>query len=152
MPARAMLRRLWMPLVLATTAACHDGPFSPFFDRGLYDLISANGEYVPSTVYSAVAAGHVQRVDVQGGTLTLHSDGSYNLLVHARESTDGVVVDVTHAYAGAYDAEDTILYLSYDVPGSNYGAEMQAVWRDGTIEVVVPDVAMGHGVLMRFAR
>ncbi|MBI1809308.1 MAG: hypothetical protein HYR75_05365 [Gemmatimonadetes bacterium] len=152
MSPSAMLRGALLALGLVTITACHDGPFSPYWDRGTYELVAANGRYVPSNVYVAAGPGHVDAVDVVDGWITLHGDGSYELIVHARETTNGLSADVTHAYAGGYDTDGNMLYLSYDLPGSYYSDQLQASWHDGIIEVVVPDVAMGHGVLMRFGR
>ena len=152
MSRRATLRWSLLTIVFAATTGCHDGPFSPYWDRGTYELVAANDRYVPAMVYSAMSGGRQDRVDVLGGSLTLRGDGSYELLVHVAESVDGWTEDVTHAYAGAYDAQGSMLFLRYDVPGSYYSDEMQAMWRNGSVEVVVPDIAMGRAVLLRFWR
>jgi hypothetical protein len=147
---RAMLRSTLAALVLVSVTACEHAPFSPLFDRGTYALVSANGGYVPSTVYHATTAGRFDHIDVTGGSLTLRTDGSYRMLVVTHEDVGGVVADVTHAFAGSYDSEGSILYLTYDLPGAYGGGQMQATWLGGDVEVVVPDVAMGNGVLLRF--
>ena len=134
------------------TSACENGPFDPYWDRGTYDLVFANDRTVPSTVYESTGAGRVSRVDVIDGTLTLRRDNSYQLLVTAREFSGGGYADVTHAYAGRYDYDGRTLLLSYFDPAFTTYAEIDASWRDGSVELVMPDVAAGRGVLMRFEK
>jgi hypothetical protein len=152
MSTRSLLR--WPAIAVLTIAvtACSDGPFSPYWDRGTYDLAYANNRTVPSTVYSSAATGRVSRVDVIGGSLTLRRDDSYQLVVRVRETSGIQDADVTHAYAGHFDHEGRMLYLSYFDAGSWTYGEIAATWRDDSIELVLPDVAAGRGVLMRFVR
>lgn len=152
MSTRSLLRWPAMALLALAATACADGPFSPYRDRGTYDLVYANNRTVPSTVYASSAAGRVSRVDVVAGTLTLRRDDSYQLLVQVRESNDGQDVDVTYAYAGHFDHDGRMLYLGYFDPASSSYDEIAATWRDGSVELVLPDVAAGRGVLMRFLR
>lgn len=142
---------LLVPLTMAATA-CDGGPFSPYWDRGTYDLLYANNRAVPSTVYASSVGGRASRVDVNSGALTLRGDDSYQLVVRVRETVGNQDTDVTHAYAGHYYHEGRMLYLNYYESGSDYYAEIAATWRDDSIELVLPDVAAGRGVLMRFVR
>ena len=152
MAIRSLLRWPAMALLSIAVTACDNGPFSPYWDRGTYDLLYANNRAVPSTVFASSSAGRVSRVDVLGGTITLRRDDSYQLVVRVLETSGGRDTDVTYAYAGHFDYEGRMLYLSYFDTVSGYYDEIAATWRDGSIELVLPDVADGRGVLMRFVQ
>ncbi len=83
-----MTRRLFvLALVVLTVAGC-DGPFSPYWDGGTYDLRHANNRHIPAVV-SEGPPGSV--TEVVGGSLTLRRDHSYRLLVDVREVSAGRV-------------------------------------------------------------
>ena len=53
MSSRLVLRWPALALLALGLSACVDSPFSPYWDRGTYDLQYANNRSVPSTVYSS---------------------------------------------------------------------------------------------------
>ena len=151
-----MTRSLWkwpaVALLVLATAACEHGPFNPYWDGGTYDLLYANDRPVPTVVFANSGDARVSRVEVTGGTLSLRRDDSYQLLVTAHESGSGGEADVTYAYAGRYDYDGRTLFLNYFDPDLAAYAEIDASWREESVELVLPGVAAGRGVLMRFVR
>lgn len=86
-----------------------------------------------------------------GGTLTLRKDHSYQLVVDIRDwDSAGRAYSSSVAFAGYYENEDRTLYLSYSLAGDRYSSTMIANWRDGRIEVVVPELDGHFGVLCVF--
>jgi hypothetical protein len=139
-------------VVLAATvvflAGCDD-PFSPYWDRGTYYLSYANNRPVPTAV-SRDGYGN-PRTEVLGGTLTLRRDHSYQMVVDIREwSPAGRPYDSSIVFAGVYENEHRTLYLTWYGARDFYGNVMVANWRNGRVEVVVPDVDDGFGVLCLF--
>jgi hypothetical protein len=153
MPAalRPSLKRI-LPLALAAAmlTACYDDPFSPYWDRGTYYLVYANNRLVPTTVSGGTGANSAH-LEVTRGTLTLRRDHSYQLLVEVREWTaGGQFYESTKAYAGQYENEDRAIYLTYFDPSDYYSSVMVANWRNGRIEVVVPNLDGRQDVLCMF--
>jgi hypothetical protein len=132
-------------LIVGAATACED-PFSPYWDRGTYHLEYANNRRVPAVV----SEGPASYVEVRGGTLTLRSDHSYQLVVQIREQSGSSVYEYSRVFAGPYESEYRTLYLTYFDDDDRYGQSMVANWRDGKIEIVVPDVDGPYGVLCRF--
>jgi hypothetical protein len=132
-------------LVVGFAAACDD-PFSPYWDRGTYDLRYANNDRVPAVVSSGPGTSYTE---VRGGSLTLRGDHSYQLVVQVREQIGGNVYEFSKVFAGPYESENRTLYLTY-VDSDGYSRVMVANWRDGKIELVVPEVDGRYGVLCRF--
>lgn len=142
------LRRAGLTLILVTATGCDD-PFSPYWDRGTYYLSYANNRPVPTAV-SRDAFGNA-RTEVLGGTLTLRRDHSYQMVVDVREwSSSGRPYDSSIVFAGVYEHEHRTLYLTWYGARDFYGNVMVANWRNGRVEVVVPDVDGGFGVLCLF--
>lgn len=147
---RALARTVPLALVVATLSACYDDPFSPYWDRGTYYLAYANNRPVPTIVSGGTAPGS-PRVEVVRGTLNLRRDHSYALLVEVREWTGtGQYYESTRAYAGTYENDGRTLWLNYFGPRDYYSSVMVANWRNGRIEVVVPNVDGGQDVLCVF--
>src|SRR5512140_3115682 len=148
-----LTRRAWVRIVplafaVATLTACGDDPFSPYWDRGTYYLSLANNRPVPAIVSGG--PGSV-RLEVTRGTLTLRRDHSYQLLVDIREWTStGQFYETTTAYAGTYENDGRTLYLNYFGVHDYYSNLMVANWRDGRIEVVVPNIDGQQDVLCVF--
>ncbi len=147
---RAMQRVVPLTAVVASLNGCYDDPFSPYWDRGTYYLAYANNRPVPTVVSGGSAPGS-PRVEVVRGSLTLRRDHSYALLVEVREwSGTGQFYEWTRAYAGTYENDDRTLWLNYFGPRDYYSSVMVANWRNGRIEIVVPDVDGGDDVLCVF--
>lgn len=147
---RALMRPLLLAIMVATVTACHDDPFSPYWDRGTYYLLYANNHLVPTTVSGGIGA-NAPRLEVTRGTLTLRRDHSYQLLVEVREWTaGGQFYESTKVYAGQYESEDRAIYLTYYDPHDYYSSVMVANWRGGRVEVVVPNVDGRQDVLCVF--
>ncbi len=147
---RVVLRAVPLGLVVATLAACYDDPFSPYWDRGTYYLSYANDRPVPTIVSGGTLPGSA-RLEVTRGTLTLRRDHSYQLLVDVRQwTTGGQFYEATKAYAGTYENDGSTLYLNYFGPRDYYSSVMVANWRNGRVEIVVPDVDAGQDVLCVF--
>lgn len=147
---RALLRLLVLAILVGGTTACIEDPFSPYWDRGTYDLRWANNRPVPATVsggYSPIAP----RTDVMRGSLTLRRDHSYQLLVDVREyDARGQWYESTRVFAGHYEHDGSTIYMSYFMRGDYYSSAMVANWRGGRVEVVVPEVDGRSGVLCVF--
>ena len=147
---RVLMRVVPLAVVAATLSACYDDPFSPYWDRGTYYLAYANGRPVPTIVSGGSLPGS-PRVEVTRGSLTLRRDHSYALLVEVREWTaNGQFYEWTRAYAGTYENDGRTLWLNYYGPHDYYSSVMVANWRNGRIEVVVPNVDGGQDVLCVF--
>jgi hypothetical protein len=147
---RALKRVVPIAATTLTLGACYDDPFSPYWDRGTYYLAYANNRPVPTIVSGGSLPGS-PRLEVTRGSLTLRRDGSYALLVEVREwSGTGQFYEWTRAYAGTYEYDDRTLWLEYYDPGDYYSSVMVANWRNGRIEVVVPNVDGGEDVLCVF--
>ena len=69
--------------------------------------------------------------------------------MHIREESAGKVYEFSRVFAGPYESEYRTLYLTY-VDGDAYSRIMVANWRDGRIELVVPEVDGRYGVLCSF--
>ena len=148
--SRVVWRAVPLVLAVAMLTACDDDPFSPYWDRGTYYLSYANNRPVPTVVSGGSAAGSA-RVEVTHGTLTLRRDHSYQLLVDVREwMANGQYVETTKAFAGTYENDGRTLYLNYFDPHDYYSNVMVANWRDGRIEIVVPNLDGGVDVLCTF--
>jgi hypothetical protein len=132
-------------LALVSLSACDD-PFSPYWDRGTYRLRYANNHYVPTTVSEGPGTSYLE---VQGGSLTVRRDHSYQLVVDIREKSGSDVFEYSKVFAGSYENEYRTLWLSY-VDTRGYGRVIEANWRDGKIEAVVPGLDSGYGVLCTF--
>ena len=147
---RVLMRAVPLAVVAATLSACYDDPFSPYWDRGTYYLSYANNRPVPTIVSGGSLPGS-PRLEVTRGTLTLRRDHSYALLVEVREYTaNGQFYESTRAFAGTYENDGRTLWLNYYGPRDYYSSVMTANWRDGRIEVVVPNVDGGEDVLCVF--
>ena len=147
---RSLLRALSLALVAATLTACYDDPFSPYWDHGTFYLLYANNRPVPATVSGGIGP-NAPRLDVTRGTLTLRRDHSYQLLVDVREwMAGGQFYETTKVYAGQYENEGRAIYLSYFDERDYYSNVMVANWRDGRVEVVVPNVDGRQEVLCVF--
>ena len=147
---RAWMRAVPLVIAVATLTACDDDPFSPTWDRGTYYLSLANNRPVPATVSGGSGQGSV-RLEVTRGSLTLRRDHSYQLLVDVRQWTSsGQFYETTKAYAGTYENEGRTLYLNYFNAHDYYSNVMVANWRDGRIELVVPNLDGGQNVLCVF--
>jgi hypothetical protein len=147
---RAALSAVPLAVMVLALSACDDDPFSPYWDRGTYYLSAANNRAVPATVSGGSGPGSV-RVEVTRGSLTLRHDHSYQLLVDVRTWTSGgQFTETTKAYAGTYENDGRTLYLSYFGPRDYYSNVMVANWRDGRIDVVVPNLDGGLDVLCTF--
>jgi hypothetical protein len=138
-------RGLAIGTVLLATAACEE-PFSPYWDRGTYDLRYANNERVPAVVSEGPGTSYRE---VRGGSLTLRRDHSYQLVVLVREKSGPDILEYSTVFAGPYESDYRTLYLSY-VDSKGRSRNIVANWRDGRIELVVPDVDAGYGVLCTF--
>lgn len=145
---RLMARAVPLLLVVALLTACDDDPFSPYWDRGTYYLSYANNRPVPTTVSGS--SGQGTRLEVTRGTLTLRRDHSYSLLVDVRQWNGGQFVETTKAYAGTYENDGRTLYLNYFNPRDYYSNVMVANWRDGRVEIVVPNLDGYQDVLCVF--
>lgn len=132
-------------LIAGSVAGCED-PFSPYWDRGTYDLRYANNDRVPTVISAGPGTSYTE---VRGGALTLRRDHSYQLIVQIREQIGGQVFEFSRVFAGPYESEYRTLYLTY-VDSDSYSRIMVANWRDGYIELVVPEVDGRYGVLCRF--
>ena len=144
------MRAVSLALVVATLSACYDDPFSPYWDRGTYYLVYANNRLVPTTVSGGLGP-NTPRLEVTGGTLTLRRDHSYQMLVDVREWTaGGQYYETTKVYAGRYENEDRAIYLTYFDAHDYYSSVMVANWRNGRVEVVVPNVDGRQDVLCTF--
>lgn len=144
------MRAVTLMLASSTLAACYDDPFSPYWDRGTYYLSYANNRPVPTTVSGGSSAGS-PRLEVSRGTLTLRRDHSYQLLVEVRQWTGGgQFYETTRAFAGTYENEGRTLYLNYYGPRDYYSSVMVANWRNGRLEVVVPNLDGEQDVLCVF--
>lgn len=147
---RHWLRALTLTAAVATLTACDDDPFSPYWDRGTYYLSYANNHPVPTIVSGGSGPGSA-RLEVTRGTLTLRNDHSYQLLVEMRQWTGGgQFSETTKAYAGRYENDGRALYLYYYGPRDYYSSVMVANWRDGRVEVVVPNLDGQQDVLCVF--
>ena len=147
---RVLMRVVPLAVVAATLSACYDDPFSPYWDRGTYYLAYANNRPVPTIVSGGSLPGS-PRLEVTRGTLTLRRDHSYALLVEVREWTaSGQFYESTRAYAGTYENDGRTLWLDYFRPHDYYSSVMVANWRNGRIEIVVPNVDGGQDVLCVF--
>lgn len=132
--------------LLLATAACDD-PFSPYWDSGRYDLRFANNRYVPAVVSQGPGSAYTE---VRGGTLVLRRDHSYQLVVLVREQSGGQLYEYSKVFVGEYETDHRTLYLTYFLEGDPYSSVMVAAWRDGWLELVVPDVDGYADVLCRF--
>ena len=150
MSRRGLLRAVPIVAAVATLTACDDDPFSPYWDRGTYYLSYANNRPVPTTVSGGTLPGSA-RLEVSGGTLTLRRDHSYQLLVDVRQwTTGGQFYETTKAFAGTYENDGRTLWLNYFTPHDYYASVMTANWRNGRLEVVVPNLEGGVEVLCVF--
>jgi len=140
-------RRLLAGAFLITSLTACDDPFSPYWDRGTYELWSANNRSIPAVVSEGPAGAFTE---VVGGSLTLRRDHSYQLLVDVREATGGRTYRYTTAFAGSYEHEDRTIYLTYFEAESSYPRVIVANWRGGRIELVAPRVDGYVGVLCLF--
>jgi|GEM_PF-3670131 len=141
-------RRVFLLGFLALFTAACDEPFSPYWDRGTYDLTYANNYRVPAVVSSGPGGSYTE---VTGGSLTLRRDHSYQLVVDIRAVEDGRVYQYSKVYAGEYESEDRRIYLTWYDAGSSYPRVIVANWRGGRIELVVPRVDGNDGVLCEFS-
>jgi hypothetical protein len=141
-------RRLFVVGFLALFAAACDEPFSPYWDRGTYDLTYANNRRVPALVSQGPGGSYTE---VTGGALTLRRDHSYQLIVDVRVVENGRVYDYSKVFAGEYENEDRTIYLTWFDAGSSYPRLIVANWRGGRIELVVPRVDGNDGVLCEFS-
>jgi hypothetical protein len=139
-------RRLLLGGLLAASATACEDPFSPYWDRGTYHLRYANNRHVPAVVSQGPGTSYLE---VRGGSLTLRRDHSYQLQVNIRERTGGVEYEYSTVFAGPYESEYRTLYLSYEDRRGNW-RNIVANWRDGRVELVVPDIDNGYGVLCWF--
>ena len=147
---RTLMRAVPLALAVATLTACDDDPFSPYWDRGTYYLSTANNRHVPTTVSGGTSQGSAH-LEVTSGTLTLRRDHSYQLLVQVREwTTGGQFFETTKAFAGTYENDGRTLWLNYYDPHDYYSSVMVANWRDGRVEVVVPNLDGQQDVLCVF--
>ncbi len=146
---RALRSVMPLAIAVATLTACDDDPFSPYWDRGTYYLSYANGRSVPAIV-SGSYGPNSPRVEVTGGTLTLRRDHSYSLLVQVREWSGAQFYESTKVFAGTYDSDERTIWLNYFQPHDYYSSVMIANWRNGRIDVVVPDLDGGVDVLCMF--
>jgi len=138
MSRRTALRVVSLAVAAAALTACYDDGFSPYWDHGTYYLNYANNRAVPSTVSGGPGGA---RVEVTGGTLTLRRDHSYQLLVQVREwMQGGQFYESTKVYAGQYENDNRAIYLTYYDAHDYYSSVMSANWRNGRVEVVVPNV------------
>ncbi|MHB1312759.1 MAG: hypothetical protein ACYC3L_12155 [Gemmatimonadaceae bacterium] len=145
---RTALRVVSLAVAAAALTACYDDGFSPYWDRGTYYLTYANNRPVPATVSGGPGGA---RVEVTGGTLTLRRDHSYQMLVHVREwMQGGQFYESTKAFAGTYENDGREIYLTWYDPHDYYSSVMSANWRNGRVEVVVPDVDGFTDVLCGF--
>jgi hypothetical protein len=146
---RAALRLIGLAAAAAMLTACYDEPFSPYWDRGTYYLTHANNRPVPTTVNWGSFGS---RVEVTDGSLTVRRDHSYQLLVNVRQwMSGGQYYETTKAFAGTYENDDRALYLTYFDPHDYYSSVMTANWRNGRLEVVVPNVDGETDVLCTFS-
>ena len=143
---RGSYRLLTGAILVAALTACDD-PFSPYWDRGTYDLWSANNRPVPAVVSEGPAGAFTE---VVGGSLTLRRDHSYQLVLDVREVTGGRTYRYTKAFAGSYENEDRTIWLPYFDAEGSYSRVIVANWRGGRIELVVPRVDGYIGVLCLF--
>jgi len=135
---RTALRAMLLTVAAATLTACHDEFFSPYWDHGTFYLNYANNRQVPATVSGGTGSA---RVEVTGGTLSLRRDHSYQMLVHVREwSQGGQFYESTTVFAGTYENDGREIYLTYYDAHDYYSSVMAANWRNGRVEVVVPNV------------
>ena len=132
-------------LALASVTAC-DEPFSPYWDRGTYRLRFANNHFVPAVVSEGPGTSYLE---VRGGSLTVRRDRSYQLVVDIREKAGADVFEYSKVFAGSYESEYRTLWLSY-VDSRGYSRVIEASWRDGRIEAVIPGIDSGYGVLCSF--
>lgn len=147
---RAMMRVAMPALVVMSLSACYDDPFSPYWDRGTYYLVTANNRYVP-TIVSGGSGANSSRLEVTRGTLTLRRDHSYQMVVDVREWTaGGQFYETSRVYAGRYENDDRAIYLSYFNEHDYYSSVMVANWRGGRVEVVVPNIDGRSDVLCVF--
>ncbi len=145
---RSALRVVSLTVAAVMLTACYDDPFSPYWDRGTYYLQYANNRRVPTIV--AGGAGS-PRLEVTGGTLTLRRDHSYQMLVDVRQWTaGGQYYESTKVFAGRYENDGRAVYLTYFDPHDYYSSAMTANWRNGRIEVVVPNLDGWADVLCVF--
>jgi hypothetical protein len=140
-------RRLVLGGLLAVSVTACEDPFSPYWDRGTYYLRYANNRHVPAVVSEGPGTSYVE---VKGGSLTLRRDHSYQLVVEIREKSAGTVYEYSAVFAGPYESEYRTLYLSYEDGRGNW-RNLVANWRDGRVELVVPEIDGGYGVLCTFS-
>ena len=144
------MRALSLAIVVAALTACYDDPFSPYWDHGTYYLVYANNRLVPTTVSGGIGPNS-PRLEVTRGTLSLRRDHSYQLLVEMREwDAGGHFYESTKAYAGRYENDDRAIYLTYYDAHDYYSSVMAANWRNGRVEVVVPNLDGWQDVLCVF--
>jgi hypothetical protein len=140
-------RKLLLGGLLAASVTACDDPFSPYWDRGTYYLKSANNRYVPAVVSQGPGTSYLE---VRSGSLTLRRDHSYQLVVELREQRAGTIYEYSAVFAGPYESEHRTLYLSYEDDRGNW-RNVVANWRDGKVELVVPEIDNGYGVLCTFS-
>jgi hypothetical protein len=141
---------LSLAIVAVALTACYDDPFSPYWDHGTFYLVYANNRHVPTTVSGGLGP-NTPSLEVTRGTLTLRRDHSYQLLVDVREwDAGGGLYESTKVYAGQYETEDRAIYLTYFESHEYYSSVMVANWRNGRVEVVVPNLDGRQDVLCVF--
>jgi hypothetical protein len=140
-------RRIFAGGLLAVSVSACEDPFSPYWDRGTYYLRYANNRHVPAVVSEGPGASYIE---VTGGSLTLRRDHSYQLVVEVREKVAGVTYEYSTVFAGPYESEYRTLYLTYEDRRGNW-RNIVANWRDGRVELVVPEIDDSYGVLCTFS-
>lgn len=146
-PHTASFRHLAaLALVVVAATGCQE-PFSPYWDRGSYDLRYANNRRVPTVVIDGPGASFTEITD---GSLILRRDHSYQLVVDVHERAGDAYYTYSAVFAGDYDNDGRTLYLSYFDADAGYYGVILATWRDGRVEMVVPRVNGYDDVLCEF--
>ncbi len=144
LPAMALLA------VTVSTSGCI-AVFDSWDPRGLYDLRSANGDYVPAVVFSRNGSGGYT-VTLLRGDLRLRGDHTFRMELDYIDEDATSETRYTQGISGEWSDDNDTIWLDYVDPESGDWASLAAFKRHNELEVNIPGAVSGASVRALFER
>lgn len=144
------MRAMAVLMTALSLTACDDF-VGPWGLSGTYDLQSANGDPVPSVVYSRGGTNPLV-VTLTGGLLRLRDDDTFTLDIDYAEDDGAAHTHYTQGIAGEWSPENDTIWLDYVDPDTGNWTSLGAIRRHGTIEITIPGAVAGTTVRTVFNR